>query len=74
MRHTPKHGSWLDIAGIEINIMTGQSLKRRIDSIEPLRNELAVWENDRNKAPQAIDGQFSTDDARIKLKRLYPNI
>jgi hypothetical protein len=52
----------------------GQSLKRRIDSIEPLRNELAVWENDRNKVPKAIDGQFSTDDARIKLKRLYPNI
>jgi hypothetical protein len=74
MRHTPKHGSWLDIAEIGINIMTGQSLKRRIDSIETLRNELAVWENGRNEEPKAIDWQFSTDDARIKLKRLYPNI
>jgi hypothetical protein len=70
MHHTPKYGSWLDIAGIEINCMTAQRLNRRIDSIETLRNELAVWENDRNKASKAIDRQFSTDDVRIKLKRL----
>ena len=74
MHHTPKHGSWLDIAEIEINIMTTQCLNRRIDNIETLRNELAIWEADRNTAPKAIDWQFSTDDARIKLKRLYPNI
>jgi hypothetical protein len=74
MHHTPKHGSWLDIAEIEINIMTTQCLGRRIDNIETLRSELAFWETDRNMSPKAIDWQFSTDDARIKLKRLYPNI
>jgi hypothetical protein len=74
MYHTLKHGSWLDIAGIEINMMTGQCLKRRSDKIETLRNELAVWESTGNKAPKVIDRQFSTDDAGIKLKRLYPNI
>jgi hypothetical protein len=74
MHHTPKHGSWLDIAEIEINILTAQCLGRRINNIETLRNELAAWETSRNMAPKAIDWQFSTDDARIKLKRLYPNI
>jgi hypothetical protein len=74
MHHTPKHGSWLDIAEIEINIMTTQCLNRRIDNIETLRDELTAWETDRNMMPKMIDWQFSTDDARIKLKRLYPNI
>jgi hypothetical protein len=74
MHHTPKHGSWLEIAEIEINMMTTQCLNRRIDTIETVRDELIVWEKDRNKAPKTIDWQFSTDDARIKLKRLYPNI
>jgi hypothetical protein len=74
MHHTPKHGSWLDIAEIEINIMTTQCLNRRIDNIETLRSELTVWEADRNMTPKTIDWQFSTDDARIKSKRLYPNI
>jgi hypothetical protein len=74
MHHTPKHGSWLDIAEIEINIMTMQCLNRRIGSIEKLRSELSAWETDRNMTPKMIDWQFSTDDARIKLKRLYPNI
>jgi hypothetical protein len=74
MHHTPKHGSWLDIAEIEINIVTAQCLSRRINTIETLRNELVAWETDRNMRLKAIDWQFSTDDARIKLKRLYPNI
>jgi hypothetical protein len=74
MHHTPKHGIRLDIAEIEINIMTTQCLNRRIDNIETLRTELAAWEADRNMTPKTIDWQFSTDDARIKLKRLYPNI
>jgi hypothetical protein len=74
MHHTPKHGSWLDIAEIEINIMTTQCLNRHIDNIETLRGELAAWETGRNMMPKTIDWQFSTDDARIKLKRLYPNI
>jgi hypothetical protein len=59
MHHTPKHGNWLDIAGIEINMVTTQCLNRRIDTIETLRDELSVWENDRNKVPKAIDWQFS---------------
>jgi hypothetical protein len=63
MHHTPKHGSWLDIAEIEINIMTTQCLNRRIDNIETLRSELAAWETDRNMRPKTIDWQFSTDDA-----------
>ncbi|MDR1067784.1 MAG: IS630 family transposase, partial [Clostridiales Family XIII bacterium] len=64
----------LDIAEIEINIMTTQCLGRRIDDIEALRSELASWEMDRNMTPKKIDWQFSTDEARIKLKKLYPNI
>jgi hypothetical protein len=75
MHHTPKHGSWLDIAEIEINIVTTQCLDRRIGNIETLRSELSAWEADRNMTPKTIDWQFSTDGyARIKLKRLYPNI
>jgi hypothetical protein len=74
MHHTPKHGSWLDIAEIEINIMATQCLGRRIESIETLRSELAAWETNRNKTPKSIDWQFTAEDARIKLKRLYPNI
>jgi hypothetical protein len=74
MHHTPKHGSWLNIAEIEINIMTTQCLNRRIDNIETLRSELASWETGRNMTPKTIAWQFSTNDARTKLKRLYPNI
>jgi hypothetical protein len=54
--------------------MTTQCLGRRIDDIEALRSELASWEMDRNMTPKKIDWQFSTDEARIKLKKLYPNI
>jgi hypothetical protein len=74
MHHTPKHGSWLDIAEIEINVMTMQCLGRRIENIETLRSELAAWETSRNTIPKSIDWQFTTNDARVKLKRLYPNI
>jgi hypothetical protein len=74
MHHTPKHGNWLDIAEIEINIMTAQCLGRRIENIATLRRELSAWETNRNKTPKSIDWQFTTDDARIKLKRLYTNI
>jgi hypothetical protein len=74
MHYAPKHGSWLDIAEIEINIMTTQCLGRRIGDIEILRSELASWEIDKNMMPKEIDWQFSTEDARVKLKRLYPNI
>ena len=71
--YTPKHGSWLDIAEIELSALSKQCLgKRRIDSIEELNEELAQWHTDRNKLQKGVDWQFTTDDARIKLKHLYP--
>lgn len=74
IHYTPKHGSWLDIAEIEINVMTRQCLSRRIADIEKLRPELQAWENDRNNAEARINWQFTTDNARIKLTSLYPKI
>ena len=70
--YTPKHGSWLNIAEIELNVLTRQCLNRRIDSIERLRNELAAWEQRRNQEAAKVDWQFRTPDARIKLLSLYP--
>jgi hypothetical protein len=72
--HTPKHGSWLDIAECELSIFSRQCLAKRIDSIEALTSEAAAWESDRNKKQTGVDWQFRTADARIKLKRLYPKV
>ena len=73
IHYTPKHGSWLDIAEIELSAMTTQCLgTRRIPTIELLNEELASWECARNKNQRAVDWQFTTDDARVKLKHLYP--
>lgn len=72
IHYTPKHGSWLDIAEIELNVMTRQCLDRRIEDIEQLRQELSQWEIRRNAECRTIDWQFTTEDARIKLKSLYP--
>ncbi len=72
IHYTPKHGSWLNIAEIELSVMSKQCLERRISSIDTLRLELAVWETARNRNQKGVDWQFTTDDARIKLKRLYP--
>lgn len=72
IHYTPKHGSWLDIAEIELNIMTRQCLDRRIDNITDLRFELAAWETERNNKHATVNWQFKTVDARIKLKSLYP--
>ena len=72
IHYTPKHGSWLNIAEIELSTMTRQCLGRRIPSIEELGLELLEWESARNKNQKGIDWQFTTDDARIKLRRLYP--
>ena len=72
IHYTPKHGSWLNIAEIELSAMTKQCLDRRISSIGSLRLELAEWETARNRNQKGVDWQFTTDDARIKLKRLYP--
>ena len=72
IHYTPKHGSWLDIAEIELNVMTRQCLSRRIDNINALRSELAAWETERNTMAAKVDWQFKTSDARIKLGSLYP--
>ena len=73
IHHTPKHGSWLDIAEIELSALGNQCLsKRRIDSIEKLNEELLSWNNERNANQKSVNWQFKTADARIKLKNLYP--
>jgi len=72
--HTPKHGSWLNIAEIELNVLSRQCLSRRIGSRNILEREVAAWETDRNQSQTGVDWQFTTDDARIKLKRLYPQV
>jgi hypothetical protein len=70
--YTPKHGSWLNMAEIELNVLLGQCLKRRIDAITLVRQEVATWQTHRNNREAKINWQFTTADARIKLKRLYP--
>ena len=72
IHYTPKHGSWLDIAEIELSVLKQQCLAGRIDCIEKMRNEVAAWNTDRNNKQAKVDWQFRTNDARIKLKRLYP--
>ena len=74
IHYTPKHGSWLDIAEIELNVMTRQCLSRRIDNIGELRTELAAWEVERNSIQATVNWQFRTSDARIKLQSLYPSL
>lgn len=74
IHYTPKHGSWLDIAEIELNVMTRQCLSRRIENIAKLRGELAAWEVERNTAAAKVNWQFRTADARVKLSSLYPSI
>lgn len=72
IHYTPKHGSWLDIAEIELNVMTRQCLTRRIESISVLRDELSSWEGERNTMAAKVNWQFRTENARIKLLSLYP--
>jgi len=72
--YTPKHGSWLDMAESELGVVTSQCLDRRIPDKQTLIEEVAAWEDDRNKNHTKADWQFSTADARIKLKRLYPTL
>lgn len=74
IHYTPKHGSWLDIAEIELNVMTRQCLSRRIESIDKLRSELSAWEVERNEIQACVNWQFRTKDARIKLSSLYPEL
>ncbi len=72
--YTPKHGSWLNMAEIELNVLTGQCLKRRMDDIEFVRKEVLAWENNRNNKNAKVNWRFTTQDARIKLARLYPTL
>lgn len=72
--HTPKHGSWLNMAEIELNVLTGQCLDRRIDNIEIVRKEAAARENFRNNKNARVNWQFTTENARKKLSRLYPTL
>jgi hypothetical protein len=72
--YTPKHGSWLNMAEIELSILSRQCLARRIPDIDTLRTEVEAWEKQRNAIDSWIDWRFTTKDARIKLKRLYPSI
>lgn len=71
--YTPKHGSWLNIAEIELSVLNSQCLNRRIDNQEFLIAETTAWNADRNEHAKIVDWQFTTEDARIKLKRLYPS-
>jgi len=72
--YTPKHGSWLNMAEIELNVLNGQCLKRRMDNIKIIKEEVEAWQMNRNNKKSEINWQFKTADARIKLKRLYPTI
>ncbi|HHT9108977.1 MAG TPA: IS630 family transposase [Candidatus Wunengus sp. YC63] len=72
--YTPKHGSWLNMAEIELNVLTGQCLNRRIDDIEIARKEVAAWQKFRNNKNAKVNWQFTTENARIKLSRLYPSL
>ena len=71
--YTPKHGSWLDMAEIELGILGRQCLSRRIDNMDDLRRESKAWQRARNATGAKTDWQFTTEDARIKLRRLYPS-
>ena len=70
--YTPKHGSWLNMAEIELQVLNGQCLNKRIDTIEKVAQQTSAWEAAQNSQEKKINRQFTTDDARIKLMRLYP--
>jgi len=73
IHHTPKHGSWLNIAEIELSALTRQCLDRRISDLDVLNTEHAAWQHATNADQRQVDWQFTTNDARIKLRHLYPN-
>jgi hypothetical protein len=74
IHHTPKHGSWLNMAEIELSVLSRQCLDRRLGDRPTLEREVAAWEQRRNADRRTIDWRFTTADARIKLKHLYPSI
>jgi transposase len=74
IHYTPKHGSWLNMAEVELSVLARQCLERRIPERESLAEEAGAWEEDRNAAENSIDWRFTATEARIKLKHLYPEI
>ncbi len=74
IHYTPKHGSWLNIAETELSVLAMQCLDRRIPTMEDLKRELHAWEDDRNQTTKGVDWQFTTHEARVKLRRLYPRL
>jgi transposase len=74
IHYTPKHGSWLNIAEIELSALQRQCLDRRIPSIDLMKKEVAAWERDRNNHAADVNWRFTTEDARIKLKHLHPKL
>lgn len=72
--YTPKHGSWLNMAEIELNVLSGQCLNRRIDNILKVKKEVQAWREYRNNKNSKVNWQFAASDARIKLSRLYPTL
>jgi hypothetical protein len=72
IHHTPKHGSWLNMAEIELSVLARQCLNRRIADAEELRQEITAWEDERNARRVGVNWRFTTADARIKLRKLYP--
>lgn len=74
IHYTPKHGSWLDMAEIELSVLSRQCLDRRLPCLTRLEQEVAAWQQRRNAQGSAIDWRFTTADARIKLRHLYPSV
>jgi len=71
---TPNHGSWLNMAEIELNVLIRQCLSRRIETISQMQSEVSAWEKHRNNLDAKVNWQFTTEEARVKLQRLYPTI
>jgi len=74
LHFTPAHGSWLNIAEIELSVLARQCLKRRVGTINELNNQMNLWSTSRNASQKSVDWQYTTKDARVHLKRLYPII
>ena len=74
IHHTPKHGSWLNMAEIELSVLRRQCLDRRLPDFDALQAEVTAWQDRRNADGQPIQWRFTTDDARLKLRRLYPSL
>jgi len=74
IHHTPKHGSWLNMAEIELSVLSGQCLDQRLESEEAVRHEVGPWQEERNERQVGVNWRFTTADARIKLRKLYPTV